>query len=209
MSDVTRWWWVRHAPVVGVDGVIYGSDDVQCDVSHAPSFRALAKVLPGDAVWVTSHLTRAVKTARAIAEAGLQFPAPLVEKDLAEQCFGEWQGKTWNQMREIDPMAHDAFWQDPTRARPPGGESFADQIKRTRAVIGRLTAEHEGRDIVAVTHGGTIRAALAVALDLRPEQGMAIRVSTLSISVLEHVKDGLLRGKGGVWRVVGVNRPVE
>ena len=73
-------------------------------------------------------------------------------------------------------------------------------------MIERLTALHKGRDIVAVAHGGTIRAALAVALELKPEQGMAISFGTLSVSVLEHVEDGLLRGAGGVWRVVGVNR---
>jgi len=206
MSRVTRWWWVRHAPVVGVDGIIYGADDVACDVSDAAGFRLLAGTLPGDAVWVTSHLSRTIKTARAIAEAGLQFPEPMVERDLAEQNFGDWQGKTWDQMREIDPLAHDAFWQDPTRARPPGGESFADQIRRTATVIERITAAHEGGDIVAVAHGGTIRAAVVHALGLAPEQGMAITVGTLSVSVLEHVKDRLLRGRGGAWRVVGINR---
>jgi alpha-ribazole phosphatase len=208
MSRVTRWWWVRHAPVVGVDGVIYGSDDVACDLSDTGSFRALAAMLPGEAVWVTSHLSRTVRTAQAIAEAGLEFPAPVVERDFAEQSFGHWQGLTWDQMRALDPAAHDAFWQDPTRARPPGGESFADQIRRTATVIERLTAEHEGRDIVAIAHGGTIRAAVAHALGLAPEQGMAITVSTLSVSVLEHVKDRLLRGRGGAWRVVGLNRRV-
>ncbi|MBI2978465.1 MAG: histidine phosphatase family protein [Rhodospirillales bacterium] len=208
MSRVTRWWWVRHAPVVGVDGIIYGADDVACDVSDAASFRALAKTLPGEAVWVTSHLTRAVKTAKAIAEAGLAFPEPVVERDLAEQSFGDWQGLSWDQMRELDQTSHDAFWQDPTRARPPGGESFADQIRRTARVIERMTTEHEGRDIVAVAHGGTVRAAVAHALGLAPEQGMAITVGTLSVSVLEHVKGGLLRGRGGAWRVVSINRRV-
>ncbi len=208
MSQVTRWWWVRHAPVIGVDGVIYGADDVACDVSDRPRFEALARTLPGDAVWMTSHLSRTVKTARAIAEAGLAFPEPMVERDLAEQNFGDWQGKSWAEMRELDPAAHDAFWQDPTRARPPGGESFADQIGRTARVIERMTARHPGRDLVAVAHGGTIRAAVAHALGLAPEQGMALTVSTLSVSVLEHVKDGLLRGRGGQWRVVGVNRQI-
>jgi len=208
MSRVTRWWWVRHAPVISVDGVIYGSDDVACDVSDAASFRALAGTLPGEAVWVTSHLTRTVRTAKAIAEAGLEVPEPVVERDLAEQNFGDWQGLSWDQMRSLDPLAHDAFWQDPTGARPPGGESFADQIRRTAKVIERMTAVHEGRDIVAIAHGGTIRAAVAHALGLAPEQGMAITVSTLSVSVLEHVKDRLLRGRGGAWRVVGINRRV-
>ncbi|NQV84650.1 MAG: histidine phosphatase family protein [Rhodospirillales bacterium] len=206
MSGCTRWWWVRHAPVVGVEGVIYGSNDVECDVSNAADFGALAKTLPKDAVWVTSHLSRAIKTARTIAEAGLEMSAPMIEEQLAEQNFGDWQGLSWDTMAETDPESYAAFWADPTRNRPPGGESFADVITRTGDVIERLNAEHKGRDIVAVVHGGTIRAALSVALGLNPVQGMSIRVDTLSVSITEHLCEGLLQGRGGEWRVVGVNR---
>ncbi|HIC29377.1 MAG TPA: histidine phosphatase family protein [Rhodospirillales bacterium] len=209
MSDVTRWWWVRHAPVVNGEGMIYGSSDIDCDVSDTAHFKTLAQVLPKDAVWFTSHLTRTKKTAQAIAEAGLDFPEPIVEEDLGEQNFGDWQGLSWNQMMKADPETYNIYWSDPTRNRPPGGESFADQIARTGVVIDRLGEQHKGRNIVAVAHGGTIRAAMAVALKLEPEQGMAIRVDTLSVSIFENVEDGLLRGKGGVWRVVGVNRVVQ
>jgi alpha-ribazole phosphatase len=208
MSDCTRWWWVRHAPVVGVDGIIYGANDVECDVSNTGHFQSLAETLPQDAVWVTSHLTRAIKTARAIADAGLKMPDPAIENNLGEQDFGDWQGLSWDQMRETDTQAYDAFWADPTGNRPPGGESFVDLIDRTRAVIDRLTTQYHGRNIVAVVHGGTIRAALSVALGLSPVQGMALRFDTLSISIMEHVEDGLLHGVGGVWRVVGANRLV-
>ncbi len=105
MSGLTRWWWVRHAPVVGVNGVIYGANDVDCDVSDKAQFKVLAEALPLGAVWVTSHLTRAIKTARALAEAGLDFPEPTIEDDLGEQNFGDWQGLSWDQMRETDAEA--------------------------------------------------------------------------------------------------------
>ena len=206
MNKSTCWWWVRHAPVIGVDGVIYGANDVECDVSNTANFKSLAKNLPKGAVWVTSHLTRAIKTASAIASAGLKMPDPLIERNLGEQDFGDWQGFSWDKMLETDAEAYNAFWSDPTGNRPPGGESFVDLIDRTGEVIERLTAEHEGRDIVAVVHGGTIRAALSVALGLTPTQGMALRFDTLSISIIEHVEDGLLRGNGGVWRLIGANR---
>jgi alpha-ribazole phosphatase len=186
--------------------VIYGANDVDCDVSDVSTLKTLAKMLPEGAVWVTSHLTRAKKTAEALAGAGLQFDEPLVEENLGEQNFGDWQGLSWDEMRKKDAVAYEAFWKDPTGHCPPGGESFADQILRTGNVIGRLTIAHEGRDIVAVAHGGTIRAALSIALDLDPVRGMALRIDTLSISILEHVEDGLLRGRGGVWRVCGVNQ---
>ncbi|MBC8337792.1 MAG: histidine phosphatase family protein [Rhodospirillales bacterium] len=209
MSNCTRWWWVRHAPVLTEKGVIYGASDVDCDVSETAHFEALAGALPEDAVWVTSHLTRATKTAQAIFEAGLNFPDPVIEEHLAEQDFGDWQGLSWTAMSETDPKSYETFWDDPTRNRPPGGESFADVIARTAAVIKRLNAEHQGRDIVAVVHGGTIRAALSVALGLNPVQGMSIRVDTLSVSITEYLCEGLLQGRGGEWRVVGVNRLPE
>ena len=59
MTTVTRWWFVRHAPVVGVTGKIYGSDDVQCDTSDIAAFQVLARTLPGEGIWLTSHLSRA------------------------------------------------------------------------------------------------------------------------------------------------------
>lgn len=210
MSDeTTRWWLVRHAPVVGVEGKIYGADDVECDTTDVASFNALAKRLPTGALWLTSHLSRAKLTAAAIKAAGLDYPEPEVIDDLGEQSFGHWQGRTWDEMKAADPTVYDAFWSDPVRNRPPGGESFADQVARVGRVIDTYTAKHPGRDIVAVSHGGTVRAALSHALGLQPEAGMAITIHTLSLTRIEHVPGGLLRGKGNPWRIVHVNRPAR
>lgn len=207
MSTVTRWWFVRHAPVVGVKGKIYGADDVQCDTSDRASFQVLARTLPGDGLWLTSHLSRAQLTAKAIADAGLVYPEPIVEAHLGEQDFGDWQGSSWPEMEQAHPDAYAHFWEQPARRAPPGGESFADLIDRTAGIIDRYTASHQGQDIVAVCHGGTIRAAVAHVLGLTPEKGMSFTIDTLSVTRLEHVEGGLLRGKGAVWRVTGINQP--
>ena len=209
MSTTTRWWWVRHAPVVGVEGVMYGSNDVDCDTSDRASFEGLAAFLPSDAVWLTSHLSRTHRTAKAIGDAGLNFPTPIQERQLGEQNFGDWQGTSWDDMRTRDEATYDDFWDSPARNRPPGGESFADQISRVGAIIDQYTEQHEGKDIVAVTHGGTIRAAISHALDLTPETGMSFTVSTLSLTRLEHIEGGLLKGKGRSWRAVTINQPAK
>ena len=67
-----------------------------------------------------------------------------------------------------------------------------------------LVAEHAGRDIIAVAHGGTIRAALALALDLAPEAALAFTIENCSVTRIDHI-DG--PGMGHGWRVVTVNRP--
>ncbi|NQW00965.1 MAG: histidine phosphatase family protein [Rhodospirillales bacterium] len=209
MTTVTRWWWVRHAPVVGMDGKIYGSDDVACDTTDRESFTGLASSLPGDAIWLTSHLSRTQRTAQAIADAGLAFPTPIAEQQLGEQDFGDWQGASWDEMLARDQTTYDRFWEKPAHNRPPGGESFSDQIARVGAIIDRYTQMHAGRDIVAVTHGGTIRAAISHALELPPETGMSFTVGTLSLTRLEHIEGGLLKGKGRAWRAVSINQPAK
>ena len=48
---VTRWWWVRHAPVPNPERRCYGQSDMDCDVSNEALFRHQAKLLPKGAVW--------------------------------------------------------------------------------------------------------------------------------------------------------------
>jgi alpha-ribazole phosphatase len=207
MTAPTRWWWVRHAPVPGAEGRINGRLDVDCDPSDAAAARALAALLPGDAVVIVSPLVRTRQTLAAISAAGSVRPEPLVEPDFVEQSFGAWEGLGWAQMQARDPGAYTWFWSDPTRNPPPGGESFAAQIERTAAAIERLSARYAGSDIVCVSHGGTIRAACAHALGLTPEIAMAIVVDNFSVTRLDCLDAGLLRGAGGVWRVHCVNAP--
>ena len=207
MAGVTRWWWVRHAPVVGNGGRIHGQDDVPCDTSDTRALQALAASLPAGAVWVTSRLARAVDTAKAITAAGVPARLSIVERDLAEQNFGQWQGLRWKDIEAADDPAYEAYWRAPALNAPPGGESFADLARRVAAVMGRLTAEYAGADIVAVTHGGTIRGALTLALALEPGQALSIKVDTLSLTRINHVDDAVAARRGGAWRVVGVNLP--
>ena len=35
---VTRWWWVRHAPVPNPEARCYGQSDKDCDVSNRALF---------------------------------------------------------------------------------------------------------------------------------------------------------------------------
>ena len=199
-DGTTRWWWIRHAPVVGHKGVIYGRSDVPCDTSDTFAFKALAAALPGGAVWVVSGLSRARKTAEAIVAAGLKAPEFLVEPDLDEQFFGDWQGLRWDDFRASDDPSHKRFWENPTQTAPPGGESFAGLIQRTGGVVRRLTAEYAGRDIIAVAHGGGVGGAVAEALDLRSDRALSLQIDNLSLTRLDFIP-------GGGWRIVGVNLP--
>ncbi|MHA1598009.1 MAG: histidine phosphatase family protein [Alphaproteobacteria bacterium] len=208
MADgVTRWWWVRHAPVVDHGDKIYGQRDVPCDTSDATAFAGLAAMLPDDAVWIVSHLSRTSETARAIRDAGLAWPEPIVEPDLAEQNFGDWQQKTWDELHRAGGSEYRAFWDDPGHCAAPGGESFIDLRARVATAVARHTEQYGGRDIIAVSHGGVIRAALSVAQETEPLKALAVQVDNLTLTRLDHIADGMFKGQGGTWRVAGVNLP--
>ena len=200
----TRWWWIRHAPVRVDEGRIYGQRDLPCDCSDTPVFAALAALLPRKAVWITSQLARTRQTAQAILAAG-DFEAPreiLQDKDLAEQHLGDWQGldrRTFLMNRKQEP---DSFWYAAADERAPNGESFIDLIARVDAAIARANSAHQGGDIIAVVHGGTIRAALVIALGLMPRGGFAFTIDNCSLTRLDHYQ-----GKQGAgWRVPMINQ---
>ncbi|HUZ71784.1 MAG TPA: histidine phosphatase family protein [Stellaceae bacterium] len=210
MGDVTRWWWVRHAPVTVNQGCCYGQTDFPCDVADLDSFTTLAQILPREAVWIASPLQRTHMTATALVAAGAAGPDPVpgpgidIEPDLIEQNFGTWQGIKYSELHARRGDDWQRFWLAPAHEVPPGGESFAALVRRVRAAVERLSLSYRGRDIVSVSHGGVIRAALALALDLAPEQALAFAIDNTSLTRIEHFPDP---GGAHGWRVVTVNLP--
>jgi broad specificity phosphatase PhoE len=205
---VTRWWWVRHAPVTAHGGRIYGQEDYPAELADGESFMALAARLPAAPVWVTSHLRRTQQTAAAILAARGQVvaesaPPWLIEPDIAEQHVGGWHGLTHDQLNALRGVGDDPFSLWPASEGAPNGESFLDVIERVGGALSRLTAAYRGRDIVAVAHGGSIRAALAIALGIDPERAMSFAVDNCSLTRLDHISDG---GDRSCWRVVTVNQ---
>ena len=198
---VTRWWWVRHAPVPNPEGRCYGQTDKDCDVSNQELFEHQARLLPKGAVWYASNLLRARKTAEHLARAGAEMDKLNIDADLAEQHFGEWQGLTYLEIAEKRANNH-LFWLGPPEYRPPGGESFVDLQDRAVRSIDRLTEQHRGRDIVATAHGGTIRAALAHAFDLHPEAAVRFEIDNVSLTLIEHFEQA---DPAHAWRVAFTN----
>lgn len=192
MSTPTRWWLIRHAPVPDPLGRISGQLDVACDTSDQDDIDALRRRLPVGAVLVESGLSRCRQTAAAL---GLNDPR--IEPDLMEQNFGTWQGQSWLQLDQAKEPGLEDFWHNPAYATPPGGESFADQCRRVARCLDRLNQDHAGRDIIAVIHAGSIRAAIAHALGLPADNALRLAVHPLSLSRLDHL--------GTDWRVECMN----
>jgi alpha-ribazole phosphatase len=116
------------------------------------------------------------------------------EPAFREQDFGAWTGRRHNDLVAVLGDAYRDFWQSPASNHPPGGESFVDQILRAAEGLAALPAGN----VVLVAHSGTIRAALAVALDLNPEGALRFVIDPLSLTRIDRLDNG--------WRVIAVNQ---
>jgi alpha-ribazole phosphatase len=197
----TRWWWVRHAPVRSDGGNIYGQTDIGCDTGDREVFEAVAKILPRSAVWYASSLKRTHQTADAIWDTGFPRPAAMTkEAAFAEQHLGQWQGMNRAAFLASRPVG--SLWFADIDEPAPGGESFLDLYNRVRGAIERINAEHAGKDVIAVAHGGTIKAAIGLALGGQPEKGLAFDIDNCSVTRLDHFASI----GHSIWRLPMVNQ---
>ena len=107
------------------------------------------------------------------------------EAAFAEQHLGEWQGMNRAAFLASRPVG--SHWFAESTMPAPGGESFMDLYNRVRGAIERINAEHAGRDVIAVAHGGTIKAAIGLALGGQPEKGLAFDIDNCSVTRLDHI----------------------
>lgn len=203
MAKITRWHFVRHAPVAKAKSLLYATHDEEADCSDAAAFVALARALPRDALLLTSGLKRTEATADAIVAAGLVPAERTVDARLTEQHYGRWHGSDLEAVRSGLAGPRHKFWFTTATDRPPEGESFVEVAVRVAAAMEELSAHYAGHNIIAVSHGGVIRAALAHALGIDLERALTISVENLSTTRVDHVTG---EGLGGDWRTVFVNR---
>lgn len=74
---------------------------------------------------------------------------------------------------------------EPTTLRFPGGEGYADLHARVADAVAQLRATYDGRMVVAVAHGGVVRAVLAEALGMPHDRIFRLAVDTASITRVE------------------------
>jgi len=122
---------------------------------------------------LVSPLSRARETAEL---AGL--PNPKVVEDLAEFNYGQYEGKTTDQIRQQVPDW--TIWTHPC----PDGETLEEAARRCQNVID--TACGAGGKVALVAHGHILRILTATWLKLGPAEGQHLMLDTSSISVLSH-----------------------
>jgi alpha-ribazole phosphatase len=149
---------VRHPPPIGVDGLCYGRLEVPVDeravgATAESLFAQIADPSLESACIYSSPSLRCMGLARRLASPR----EPTVTDDLIEMSFGEWQGTRWDCIgrEKIDEWAKDAWGY-----RPGGGESARMVAARWERWVNDVRKVNSDA-IIAVTHAGVIRVALA------------------------------------------------
>ncbi len=101
---------------------------------------------------------------------------------LWEYDFGEWDGRTLQSVWEESPQRVQAFWEDPARFPPPGGEALAAFSARLQACLEGLERDAPGQHLLLVAHGGVIRQLLAAWLGVTTAQAQRLRLDYAGLS---------------------------
>jgi len=154
---------IRHPQPIEAQGLCYGREDLPVERSAVAAAAAAvrgripAAVLRSATVF-SSPMSRCLGLARELAD----LCEPIVSDDLVELNFGAWEGMAWEAVPrdELNAWAADVW-----EYRPGGGESAAMAADRWRRWSQAL--QHRATDaVLAVTHAGLIRVALACAGEL-------------------------------------------
>ncbi|WP_332604991.1 histidine phosphatase family protein [Acinetobacter sp. ESBL14] len=109
-------------------------------------------------VIISSPLQRCQKFAAALAQQ-LELPL-LLNAEIKEMYFGDWEGIATQTIYETEPELLANFWQYPTRYQAPNGESlnqFQQRVMHGFDEIYTQMQQHHWNRALVVTHGGVIK----------------------------------------------------
>jgi len=182
---VVRLLLVRHGETEWTrTGRYQGTTDTALSEIGLAQAQALATRLAGVklAAILSSDLRRALDTAAPIARAHAQPVCP--EPRLREIGFGVWEGLTWTQIEQQDPLTWAQWTADPMSAMPAGGESLSSIAARLNQLLAELAARPDDETILLVAHGGSLRVLICLALGLPPGSAWSLRMENAALSEL-------------------------
>lgn len=163
MSDFTIVDLLRHGEPEGGQMFRGAIDDPLSSRGWEQMRAAVGDCRDWDAV-ITSPLIRCAAFARELAER-LDRPLEIVD-GFSEISFGVWEGRAVAEVHATDPLAIAQFWRDPVAHPIPGGEPVEVFDQRISRAWDELMQRYQGRHVLVVAHGGTIRMVLRRLLDM-------------------------------------------
>lgn len=189
---------VRHGDVEAAPGLCLGQTDAPLSASGFGAVQQLAASWTDAAprFLFSSDLRRAQQAAQVFAA---RFAIePLLDARLREVNLGEWDGRHLDDVMRSDAARYQHWSANWVIQEAPGGESYADVIRRTGAWLASvLSSTREDDRVLAVAHAGSIRALLCHALGLPAARAFALRI--------DHAHAACVRTRSGQFEVSYVN----
>lgn len=183
---MTRLYLVRHGETEwNKFSKIQGRTDTELSDAGIAQAKLLAGRLAGENIdfIYSSSLKRALKTAEIVAE--YKRCEIVKSDDYHEICLGPWEGLTINEIKEKYSEHFRAYKEDPANFKLPGAETFMDLTERTYNAILDIVERHKGSNILVVSHGTAIKAAIIRILGIDIINYTKFRVDNASISVID------------------------
>ena len=176
---------IRHGETtVFKKGLIAGATDVPLSRTGVQQMQAVADFLadkPISAIY-SSPLRRAAEPA---AELALARHIPHSEiMDFSEIDFGEWEGKSWEELARLEPQAFARAKSGSPLFTFPEGENVEYFRRRVQIAFAHVVRLTPGPAVI-YAHGGTLRMILAAIQGLTVPQAQSLEISPGSISILE------------------------
>ncbi len=173
---------IRHGETEWNAGEVFrGRADIDLNENGILQAKLLAGYLDGkeiEAVY-SSPLVRATGTAGGIAQSrGLDIKT---EPELIDFDFGEWQGMSGNQVKEIYGRMYAEWEKHPDRVTMQGGESLEMVKIRSDKVIRSITRKHAGT-VAVVSHRVVLKVIICSLLGLDNSHFWDIRMDTCGIT---------------------------
>lgn len=171
---------VRHGAAMDCEGRCVGRTDAALSPAGAAPLHALRDGWPeAPGRVIASPLARARSSAAVLAESW-RLPVA-TEPRLAEMDFGEWDGRTWDDIERADGGRLAAWMSEWVSIPAPGGESYADVAARVSSWAGELPRQES---TLVVAHAGSIRALLCTLLELPLDAAFRLRVDHARVSAV-------------------------
>ena len=180
---------IRHGQTDwNLEGKIQGRHDVSLNETGSKQAELLAMGMDKRPVVqiFSSRQKRALETVQAVGRR--QHVAVTVIDGLEEVEFGEWEGKTWDEISREYPEEFKVWCTEPAEIVPPGGESRPQIYRRIGNALKEILRRSRG-DIAIVSHGAALAYMVSIMLEKELGDHDEIIVKNASISTVEYDRE--------------------
>lgn len=170
---------IRHGEPVGGRKYRGQIDDPLSNKGWTQMRQAVADHKPWDVI-ISSTLSRCIEFAQ---ELGQRHAIEVIrEPRFIEIGFGEWEGRTANELAQEDARQVQRFLADPLNNTPRGAETLYEFEARIIGAWNDVLQQHAGRHVLLIGHAGMMRMIMRHVLDMPLERMFRIQVANAAIT---------------------------